>query len=103
VNKRGRGTRKVPVVAVGQREGKVRRRAIANITASNMEAYLKGTVHGDAAIMTDELNVYPSAAKSFKGGHFTTKHREDEYARTDVTKRQGSGCTPIPRNPRTRS
>lgn len=83
VNKRGRGTRKVPVVAVVQREGKIRRRAIANITAENIGAYLAGTVHGDAAIMTDELNIYPKATKRFKGGHFTTKHREDEFARTD--------------------
>jgi hypothetical protein len=83
VSKRGRGTRKIPVVAVVQREGKVRRRAIANITSANIEAYLKGTVHGDAAIMTDELNVYPSATKDFKGGHYATKHKEDEYARTD--------------------
>jgi transposase-like protein len=81
--KRGRGTKKIPVVSAVQRDGKIRRRVIANITGENVGEFLKDTVHGDAAIVTDQLNTYPHATKGFKGGHHSVNHAADEYARTD--------------------
>jgi transposase-like protein len=59
VNKRGRGTKKVPVVAAVQRDGKVRSRVVANVNGQNLKEFMAKTIHPDATVCTDELNVYP--------------------------------------------
>lgn len=82
VNKRGRGTKKVPVVAAVQRDGKVRSRVVANVNGANLKEFMGAAIHPSATVCTDELNLYPKAAEGF-AGHHTTQHGRDEYARTD--------------------
>ncbi|HEX8245292.1 MAG TPA: IS1595 family transposase [Longimicrobium sp.] len=81
-SKRGAGTSKVPVVAAVQRDGKIRRRVIANITADNLKDFLKGTVQCSATIVTDENAAYPKATADH-AAHHTVQHNIQEYARTD--------------------
>jgi transposase-like protein len=82
VNKRGRGTKKVPVVAAVQRDGKVRSRVVANVNGANLKEFMTKAIDPSATVCTDELNLYPKAAEGF-AGHHTTHHGTNEYARTD--------------------
>ncbi|MBA4158298.1 MAG: IS1595 family transposase [Gemmatimonadetes bacterium] len=82
--KRGRGTDKQPVVAMVERGGRVRTRVVANVTAANLEEAMRECVHPSACIVTDELNVYPSAARDFAGGHKTVKHGDGEYVKYEA-------------------
>lgn len=83
VSKRGRGTKKVPVVSAVQRDGKVTSRVVNNVTADNLREFMKKAVAPSATVCTDEAREYPSAAAGFEGGHYTTNHGQKEYARTD--------------------
>jgi transposase-like protein len=84
VNKRGRGTKKVPVLTAVQRDGKVRSRVVANVNAGNLREFIRKNVHRSAALCTDEAREYKSAAAGFEGGHHTTTHSHKEYAHTDA-------------------
>jgi transposase-like protein len=84
VNKRGRGTKKVPVVALVERDGRIRTRVVEHVNASNLKAAIRENVNPKAAIQTDELNLYAGIGKEFEGGHKTVNHSEGEYAREDV-------------------
>jgi transposase-like protein len=80
----GRGTKKTPVVAIVERDGNVRTRIVASVTANVLKAAIKDNVAQDAAIMTDELPAYHRAAKGFDGGHLTVNHGLGEYSRDGV-------------------
>ena len=84
VNKRGRGTKKVPVVALVERDGRVRTRVIDHVTAANLKAAIRENVSQTAAIHTDEFPSYVGIGQEFAGGHQTVNHSEGEYARDEV-------------------
>lgn len=84
-NKRGRGTRKQPVVAVLQRGGEVRTRVIPVVNAENLKAMLRDHVDPSARIMTDQEYGYRGIGAEFEGGHHTVDHGRREYVRGDVT------------------
>lgn len=84
VHKRGRGTTKTPVVALVSRDGKVRTRVLANVTAKSLRAAIRENVSPEASIVTDELASYRRAARGFAGGHHTINHGAGEYAREGV-------------------
>ena len=81
-SKRGRGTSKTPIVVAVQRDGSIKREAIANITAANLKQFLRGAVALSAEVVTDELNVYPKATEGY-ARHRTTNHAQYEFARVD--------------------
>jgi transposase-like protein len=85
VNKRGRGTKKVPVVALVERSGRVRSRVITDVTAKTLKSAIRDNVSREATIITDELSSYKGIGKEFEGGHKTVNHGEGEYARNDGT------------------
>ncbi len=84
VNKRGRGTKKTPVVALVERDGRVRTRVVDHVNADNLKAAIREKVSPKAAIHTDELNLYKGIGQEFEGGHQTVNHSQGEYARGDV-------------------
>lgn len=84
VNKRGRGTKKTPVMALVERDGRVRTRVVEHVNAGNLKAAIREQVHSTAAIQTDELNLYTGIGKEFDGGHQTVNHSQGEYARGKV-------------------
>jgi transposase-like protein len=61
-NKRGRGTKKTPVLAMLQRNGNVRVRAIAKVNGANLKEHMLSNIHPTARVMTDELNIYKGIA-----------------------------------------
>jgi transposase-like protein len=80
----GRGTKKTPVVAVVERGGGVRVRAVTEVTSRNLGAHLFGNVERSARLITDEFLAYRGIGEAFGSGHDTVKHTAGEYARGDV-------------------
>jgi len=83
VNKRGRGTKKTPVVALVERGGRVRTRVV-KVNADNLKKAIRESVNRKAGIQTDELNLYRGIGSEFAGGHQTVNHSQGEYARGNV-------------------
>jgi transposase-like protein len=84
VNKRGRGTKKVPVIALIERDGRVRTRVVEHVNASNLKTAIRENVNPNAAIQTDDLNLYDGIGQEFAGGHQTVNHSQGEYVRGEV-------------------
>lgn len=83
-SKRGRGTKKTPVLALVERKGNVRARVIPNVTAKTLETAIRENVHISAQFMTDEFSSYNPMGNKFPGGHQTVNHSMGEYVRGDV-------------------
>jgi transposase-like protein len=81
VNKRGRGTKKVPVIALVERNGRIRTRVVEHVNASNLKTAIRENVNPKAAIQTDDLKLYDGIGQEFAGGHQTVNHSQGEYAR----------------------
>jgi transposase-like protein len=75
---------KTPVLAMVERGGRVRARAIPNVTAATLKETLHELVNLSAHVVTDEYNVYPRVVREFWGGHDTVCHSAKEYVRGDV-------------------
>lgn len=78
---RGRGTSKVPVVALVERSGRAYARTLAGVDASNLKEAIRENVDRRAAIVTDELSSYAGIGGEFEGGHKTVNHSADEFVR----------------------
>ncbi len=85
--KSGRGTTKVPVVALVERGGKgrVRARPIYHVSAATLKGEILRNVDPSATIYSDEFASYKGIGKHFAGGHHTVNHGKGEYQRGDVT------------------
>jgi transposase-like protein len=81
--KRGRGTDKTPVVAVVERNGRVRARKIDRVTAKNLRDHVEKHVASNTVIMTDGFASYNGIGEGFEG-HETVNHMAGEYARGEV-------------------
>lgn len=77
----GRGTKKIPVVALVEKDGRVRAHVVPNVTAKVLHASIKEMVAKSATIMTDEFSPYRGIGKHFDGGHLTVNHGKQEYVR----------------------
>jgi transposase-like protein len=82
---RGRGTKKVPVVALVERGGRVRARKIVRVDGATLKGAIRENVDRKARIMTDEWAAYRGIGAEFEGGHEVVTHSAGEYARGDAT------------------
>ena len=81
----GRGTDKAPVLAMLERDGRVRAFHMKSLNAGQMQKHIVDTVDlTRSRLMTDEYPAYPGIGQRFKGGHKTVKHSAKEYARGDA-------------------
>jgi len=80
-NKRGRGTKKTPVVALVERGGNIKTRVVENVTADTLKDAIRENVNKRSTIMTDELPSYNGIGQEFKGGHQTVNHSAYEFVR----------------------
>ncbi len=79
VNKRGRGTRKTPVVGIVERDGDVVLKVIEKLTSRNLVAMLKENVKTDNAILiTDEFKSYKKMDDLIE--HLVINHKK-EYSK----------------------
>jgi len=84
-NKRGRGTKKAPVVAMVERKGNIVSRPIENVTAKTLKSAIREAVDRESKIITDEYESYAGIGKEFEGGHETVNHGLGEYVRGDAS------------------
>jgi transposase-like protein len=83
-HKRGRGTKKTPVLGIVERGGNIHRRVIATVSAKNLKSAVFDLVHSRSRIITDENPAYNGLGPFYREGHETVNHRSGEYARGDV-------------------
>ena len=83
--KRGRGTKKVPVIALVERGGKVRAHKIERVSAKTLKGAIRENVDRSSTIMTDEWKAYRGIGKEFEGGHQAVNHGKGEYVRGDAS------------------
>jgi transposase-like protein len=81
--KRGRGTSKIPVVALVERGGRVRSRTVKKVTGKTLRQVLDENLHPSAHLVTDELQAYRAPGMRF-ASHQTVSHGQKEYVRGDV-------------------
>jgi transposase-like protein len=84
-NKRGRGTKKAPVMAMVERKGNIVSKPIENVTAKTLKSAIREAVDKKSKIITDEWGCYEGIGKEFKGGHETVNHGLKEYVRGDAS------------------
>lgn len=84
VGRRGRGTHKTPVFAAVQRNGRIRRQVVADVTGRTLKAAIREAVDKNARIITDDFRAYDGLEPRYKGGHDTICHSTGEYVRGDI-------------------
>jgi hypothetical protein len=93
IYKRGRGTSKIPVVAVVERGGRVVASPVIRVTADNLHGAVKAYCSPKVRVKSDELSLYKGLDQHFEGGHHTVSHGRDEYVRYEE---DGTTRTPTP-------
>lgn len=83
-SKHGRGTEKTPVFAAVERQGRIYRRVVTNVTGKTLKAAIREIVDPQARIVTDDFSAYQGLNRSHKGGHETVRHSTREYVRGDI-------------------
>jgi transposase-like protein len=83
-SRRGRGTKKTPVVALVERGGRARSWPVKYVDGATLKTAIRKYVDPSARIVTDELNIYHGIGAEFDGGHETVNHSKKEYVRGDV-------------------
>lgn len=79
-NKRGRGTKKTPVVGVVERKGKIALKVIEKLTTKNLLAMLRENVKTDKSIVvTDEFRSYRGFDEIIQ--HYTIHHSKKEWVK----------------------
>lgn len=78
-NKRGRGTKKAPVLLMVERNGKARTKPVTNVNSKTLKNSIREVVHKDSTIMTDEWKSYRGIGNEFAGGHKVVNHGNREY------------------------
>jgi transposase-like protein len=85
LTKRGRGTKKRPVLGIRQRNGELRLFHAENVTSRSLEKFMRENISKDADIVfTDELAAYPNIAKRMGLKHAMVQHGIKEYVRGDA-------------------
>ena len=81
----GRGTKKVPVMALVERGGRVRSHKVSGVDGATLKDAVRACVDKSSRIMTDELKSYRGLGDEFEGGHETVNHSQEEYVRGEAS------------------
>jgi transposase-like protein len=79
-NRKGRVPEKRPVVALVERDGRVRSFHVPNVTGQTLKPIIVENISKATFLMTDESPVYPGIGREF-AGHGTVNHSAEEYVR----------------------
>lgn len=77
-------TKKQKVVALVERQGRVRAFHVPSVTIKTLKPILHGQIEQTARLMTDDAGMYEKIGQHFQS-HETVNHTQREYARGDVT------------------
>lgn len=83
-NKRGRGTKKAPVLVLVERDGKAVSKPIKRVSAKDLKSEIRDNVELESKIITDDFKSYRGLKKEFSGGHEVVKHSQGEYSRGGI-------------------
>jgi transposase-like protein len=75
---------KSAVLGMVQREGKIHRRVITDVSANTLKGAIRELVDTQARVITDEHRSYIGLGKDFTGGHYVVRHGSGEYVQGDV-------------------
>ena len=78
--KTGRGTKKIPVLALVERGGRAIAKPIEGFTGDELKGEVRKHVDPSAVINTDDFPSYHGLGSDFEGGHRVVKHSAGEYA-----------------------
>ena len=78
--KKGRGTKKTPVLSLVERNGRTRSYKLDNLTKKTIQGLIRKDVEITAHIMTDEFKSYTGLSEHF-ADHSQVNHSEKEYCR----------------------
>ena len=81
----GRGTTKIPVVVLVERNGGVRSHPVHAADGLSLKMAIRTHVDRSATITTDEHAAYRGIGAEFAGGHQTVNHSLGEYVRNGIT------------------
>lgn len=81
--KRGRGTKKAPVMVLVERDGRARTRKLDRVTAKELKSAVRENVHPSAKIVTDEFPSYKGLDREFVSGHSVVNHSKEEYVNSE--------------------
>lgn len=86
ISKPGRGTLKVPVVGIVQRDGDVRFQMMERLTSARIGEFIAENADLTCRMITDEFSRYKVVGRKFEGGHEVIRHGWKQYVRkgTDV-------------------
>lgn len=83
--KRGRGAeKKTPVVALVERQGRVRSFPLDHVTGKNLRRVMRESVDPSSTVMTDDFTAYRTFAGGDFARHETVNHSKGEYVRGDA-------------------
>jgi transposase-like protein len=85
VHKRGSGTKKTPVLAIVERNGKAVSKPIGVVNHKNLRSAIEAVVSRQSTIMSDESHNYCGIGRYFDGGHKSVKHTAGEYVNGDIS------------------
>ena len=80
--KRGRGTKKKPVLVLVQRNGEVRAKPIEHVDSETLKGAIAVNVTRKSIVMTDDFSSYDGLDKEY-AGHKTVNHTAGEYVRRE--------------------
>jgi transposase-like protein len=81
--KRGRGTKKAPVMVLVERDGQAHTQRIDRVTGKELKGVIRNHVDVNSKIVTDEFSSYKGIGKEFAGGHSVVNHSKEEYVNSD--------------------
>jgi len=84
-SKRGRGTKKAPVMLMVEREGNAISKPIDKVNAKTLKSAIREMVGKESTIMTDEWKSYSGIGKDFEGGHKVVNHGIGEFSNGDIS------------------
>ncbi len=83
--KRGRGTKKRPVIGIRQRNGELRLFHAKNVTGRSVEKFMRENLGENVEVLfTDELNLYRGIARRMGLKHKMVQHGIEEYVRGEA-------------------
>ena len=83
-HKRGCGTKKTPIFAAVERQGKIRRQVVADVSRATLKRAMRELIDQQGRVMTDDFPAYRGIGQEFAGGHEIICHSTKEYVRGDI-------------------
>jgi transposase-like protein len=83
--KRGRATKKIPVMVLVERHGEAVSKPIRKINAANLKSAIRKMVDQQSTIITDDCGSYSGIGREFAGGHKTINHSLGQYVNGDIS------------------